>query len=239
MALPHAAIHHFRHNGYLKCRDLLPAETVTELKETILKDIAKEAEPAVRDKTDRVVRISQVLDRDPIFLKAASHSLLLDTLESLLGPQIELVKNRHNHATLNYTTPMGDSFHRDAVQWSRSLVSVILYLEETTTQNGCTQVIPGSHLLPGVDVLHRVENEVWVAESNLLAQAVPVPMPAGSALLIDGLVFHRIGPNQTSDTRMSMTLGYHSADELADTDDAKRILVRGKRNYRGNDTPPT
>ena len=70
MALPHAAIHHFRHNGYLKCRDLLPAETVTELKETILKDIAKEAEPAVRDKTDRVVRISQVLDRDPIFLKA-------------------------------------------------------------------------------------------------------------------------------------------------------------------------
>ncbi len=98
MALPHAEIHHFRHNGYLKCRDLLPAETVTELKETILKDIAKEAEPTVRDKTDRVVRISQVLDRDPIYLKAASHSPLLDTLESLLGPQIELVKNRHNHA---------------------------------------------------------------------------------------------------------------------------------------------
>ena len=236
MALTHAEIHHFRHNGYLKCPEMLPVAILSQLKETILHNIADEAEPAVRDKTGRVVRISQILDRDPIFLQAATHPPLLNTLESLLGPQIELVKNRHNHATLNYSTPMGDSFHRDAVQWSRSLVSVILYLEETTTQNGCTQVIPGSHLLPGVDVLHRVEKEEWVEQSNVLAQAVPVPMPAGSALIIDGLIFHRIGPNQTPNTRMSMTLGYHSADELADLEDPKRILVKGTRNYRGNDT---
>ena len=59
MALPHAAIHHFRHNGYLKCRDLLPAETVTELKETILKDIAEEIVAAsVREAVFRIVGIS-------------------------------------------------------------------------------------------------------------------------------------------------------------------------------------
>ena len=34
---------------------------------------------------------------------------------------------------------------------------------------------------------------------------------------------------------MSMTLGFHSADELADAKDPRRILVRGERNYRGND----
>ena len=237
MSLTSAAIHHFRHNGYLKCPDVLPTETVAALKETILQDIADEIEPAVRDNSNRIVRISQILDRAPIFINAATHPTLLDTLESLLGPQIELVKNRHNHATLNYSSRTGDSFHRDAVQWSRSLVSVILYLEATTTENGCTQVIPGTHLLPGVDVLHQVEKEQWVAASNLLSQAVPVPMSAGSALFIDGLIFHRIGNNQTANTRMSMTLGYHSADELTNTDDPKRILVRGARNYRGNDNP--
>ncbi|HIG53927.1 MAG TPA: hypothetical protein EYG11_21320 [Candidatus Latescibacteria bacterium] len=235
MSLTPAEIHHFRHNGYLKCPEILPAAMVNELKETILQDIADETAPVVRDKTGRISRISQVLDRAPIFLQAATQAVLLDALESLLGPQIDLVKNRHNHATLNCQVPTGDTFHRDAVQWSRSLISVVLYLEQTTTQNGCTQVVPGSHLLPGLEVLHKVEKEQWVADSNLLSQAVPVPMPAGGALLIDGLIFHRIGLNQTPNTRMSMTLGYHSTDELNILDDPKRILVCGTRNYRGND----
>ena len=239
MRLTQPEIHHFRHNGYLKCPEILPSSTVNELKETILQDIADESAPVVHDKTGRITRISHILDRAPIFLQAATQAALLDALESLLGPQIELVKNRHNHATLNYRVPTSDTFHRDAVQWSRSLISVVLYLEETNTQNGCTQVVPGSHLLPGLDVLHKVEKEQWVANSNLLSQAVPVPMPAGSALFIDGLIFHRIGPNKTADTRMSMTLGYHSADELTNLNDPKRILVRGTRNYRGNDLRST
>ena len=61
-------------------------------------------------------------------------------------------------------------------------------------------------------------------------------MSAGNILLMDGLVFHRIGPNHTKNTRMSMTLGYHSADELVESQDVKRlVIVRGKYTYRGND----
>ena len=44
-----------------------------------------------------------------------------------------------------------------------------------------------------------------------------------------------IGQNRTDSTRMSMTLGYHSVDELSDVENPKRILVRGKRPYDGND----
>ena len=87
-----------------------------------------------------------------------------------------------------------------------------------------------------MNLLHKVEEEQWVAASNLLSQAVPVPMSAGDILLMDGLVFHRIGPNHTKNTRMSMTLGYHSADELVESQDVKRIvIVCGKHTYRGND----
>ena len=228
-------IRHFRHCGYLMRPGALPPALVAELKETILADMAAGAEPVVRDENGRVVRLSQVLDRAPVFHQAAPHPPLLNILESLLGPCIEVVKNRHNHATLNLATEQGDTYHRDAVQWSRSLISVILYLEATDLDNGCTKIVPSSHLLPYLDTLHRVEEEQWVAGSGLLSQSVPVPMPAGSALLIDGLIFHRIGPNQTSNTRMSMTFGYHSADELCAIDDSKRLLVRGERVYRGND----
>ena len=231
-------IRHFRHCGYLKRPDALPPALVAELKETILADMAAGAEPVVRDENGSVVRLSQVLDRAPVFHQAATHPPLLNILESLLGPCIEVVKNRHNHATLNLATDTRDTYHRDAVQWSRSLLSAILYLEDTNLENGCTQIVPGSHLLPGLDLLHKVEEEQWVAESNLLSQAIPVPMSAGDILLMDGLVFHRIGPNYTQNTRMSMTLGYHSADELRPEEDPTRIIVSGTRTYRGNDRKP-
>ena len=34
---------------------------------------------------------------------------------------------------------------------------------------------------------------------------------------------------------MSITLGYHSVDELLDVENEKRVLVRGERVYGGND----
>ena len=112
---------------------------------------------------------------------------------------------------------------------------MIFYLEETTLENGCTPVIPGTHLLPGVEVLHRLDRERWVEKSGVIGQAVPVPMPAGGLLAIDSLIFHRTGTNRTGGSRMSMTIGYHSVDELAGVEDPKRWLVRGDRVYMGND----
>ena len=54
-------------------------------------------------------------------------------------------------------------------------------------------------------------------------------------LAIDSLIFHRIGENVTNQSRMSMTVGYHSVDELLDDVQPKRLLVQGERIYMGND----
>jgi ectoine hydroxylase-related dioxygenase (phytanoyl-CoA dioxygenase family) len=40
--------------------------------------------------------------------------------------------------------------HRDVKQWSRTIFTVIFYLEETNLDNGCTQIVPGTHHLPGI-----------------------------------------------------------------------------------------
>jgi phytanoyl-CoA hydroxylase len=60
-------------------------------------------------------------------------------------------------------------------------------------------------------------------------------MPAGGMLLIDSMLVHRAGQNTTQGTRTSMTIGYHSVDEISDVRDPKRILVRGVEAYGGND----
>ncbi len=225
----------FRHNGFLKMPGRLSTETVERVRAAILQDMEREAEPVVRDADGKVVRLSQVLDRDPLFLEVASSDVVLHLLQSLLGPNIEVVRNRHNHATLNLASRNSDYLHRDVRQWSRPLVTVIFYLEETTIENGCTVMIPGSHLLPGLPVLHGIEKQDWVEKSGIVDQGVPVPMPAGGMVVIDSLIFHRIGTNHTDGSRMSVTFGYRSVDELAGVEDPKALLIRGERVYSGND----
>ena len=227
-------VHLFRHNGFLKLPGCLSNDLVLQLRETILKDVDGAVAPVVRNGDGRVVRLSRLLDRDPIFREVASSYVVLTPLSDLLGPNIEVALNRHNHATLNLAGK-SDAFHRDVIQWTRGMVTVIFYLEETTLDNGCTMVVPGTQLQPSLTRLHNVQQEEWVKTSHILDQALPVPMPAGGMLAIDSLIFHRIGNNCTDRSRMSMTVGYHSVDELLGSDVQKRWLVLGERVYLGND----
>lgn len=234
-ALTADQIRHFRHTGYLKLPATLPEDQVSRLKAQILADVEAAVEPVVRDRGNRVVRLSRLLDRDRIFRDVATDDQVVTPLSGLLGPHIEMIRNRHNHATLRPASGNTDHFHRDVLQWSRSIVTVIFYLETTTVDNGCTQLIPGTHLLPGVEILHGIDQMDWIAASELTGQAIPVPMPAGGMLAIDSLVLHRAGTNTTDETRMSMTIGYRSVDELASVEDPVNELIKGERHYGGND----
>ncbi len=71
----------------------------------------------------------------------------------------------------------------------------------------------------------------------LLGQKLSIPMQEGGILLFDSLLFHAVGENRTTGTRLSLTFAYHSVDELMDRKrkGAHRVLVRGERLYRGND----
>lgn len=226
----------FRHTGYIKVEEKVPAEMVTRLRAAILRNVSEQIKPYTRDARGRIVRISNLTAREPIFLELMRSPQVLDPLESLLGPNIELRRNRHNHATLTLSDSSAPRLHRDVLQWSRSLVSVIVYLEETTVGNGCTHLIPGSHLLPFVGTPNN--GGTWMDEhgmfADLLSQAVPVPMPEGGILIFDGLAFHSVGVNREGGTRMAITAGYHSTDELGPAD-ANCLLVRGERIYKGND----
>ena len=235
MHLTHEQVRLFRHNGFLKLTDRLPEEVVTRLKAAAWKDLREAVAPVVRDKEGRVVRLSNILDRDPVFREAATHPTVLDPMESLLGPNIEIVQNRHNHIQLRPPGANPDHLHRDVLQWSRGIVTAIFYLEESTVEKGCTQVVPGTHLLPACGDAHNVDGVEWVQQAGVLDQAVLAPMPAGGMLAIDSLIFHGATPNRSDETRMSLTLGYHSVDELSEGSDDKTLLARGRRVYKGND----
>lgn len=218
----------FRLTGYVKLPGMLDAETVQALNDAIQHDIEHAVEPVVRNTSGRIVRLSNILDRAPIFRTAVTSPRVLDPLEDLLGPNIELLRNRHNHATLRLPDPRAEELHRDVAQWSRPIVTVLFYLEESTCEKGATQLVPGSHLLPWA----RDRDDV--ARAGLADQVVRVELPAGGLLAIDSLLWHGVGHNRTQQTRTSLTIGYHSADDLAAVEDPQRLLVRGVRTYAGH-----
>src|SRR5947209_1500254 len=156
MSLPAEQVRFFRHNGFLKLPAPLPGTLLRELREAVSRDISDEVAPVVRDRHGRLVRISDIWGRGSPFREALTCAQVLDPLEALLGPNIELITNRHNHACLRLAEDGTAYLHRDILQWSRSIVTVLFYLEDTTLENGCTRVVPGTHLLlsgrPGTNV---------------------------------------------------------------------------------------
>ncbi len=232
MALTPQEVQLFRHNGFVKLPTQLDDGLVAELKAAALKDIGDGVEPVARNKDGRVIRISDLWGRGGVFRETIVCDEILNPLESILGPNIDFVCNRHNHVYLRDRDSTASlQLHRDVRHWSRTIVTVLVYLEETNLENGCTHVVPGSHVLP--DFVNLNDGEL--VHQIALGQVVPVPMNAGGLLAIDSMMIHSAGTNKTDGTRMSMTLGYHTVDELS-LENPKRILVRGEQVYRGNDT---
>ena len=230
-------IRFFRHSGYLRLPETIPLSTVQTVRALVSSHMGCQVQPYIADETGCVIRLSELYQRDPIFAEIFKSPVVLDPLESLLGPNIELVLNRHNHATINRPRLAARRLHRDVLQWTRDIITVVLYLENSTIENGCTRVIPGSQYLPFVGTPNN--GGTWMDEysvyESLIDQALPVPMPAGGLLVLDSLMFHACGSNHSQEDRMAVTMGFHSVDELLD-DPAPphRILVRGERLYRGN-----
>ncbi len=238
--LSHEQARFYRDQGYYKVGGAFDKTQTAEMRELIEREAANESanvEPRNPNK-----KLYGLYDRNPELMKRViGNQALVGALITLLGPNVVFVKNRHNHATINNRQgEPAEGMHRDILQPSRGLMTAVVYLQNSTVDNGATRVIPGSHNLPYVGTPQLDGGGTWLAEHEEFAgledQAVPVPMNEGDVLLFNGTLFHGVGHNSTGETRMSMTLGFRSVDELdAVPDRARQIIVSGEHIYRGND----
>ena len=226
----------FRHNGFIRIPGRIPEDEVAALKAAAWDNIKNHREPLSRGAGDEVVRVSNVLEREQIFWDTATHLRVLGPMVDLMGPNIEMMRQKHNHVQLvTKAANAGAYYHRDCLTWTKGSISAIYYLEESTVAKGCTKVIPGSHNLPWIDATGGVHKDQDTADAwGVMDQEVLVEMPVGGILLTDNLLLHSIGINTTDMTRMSMTIGYSTPDEFATLDDPNRWLIHGERRKEGN-----
>ena len=139
---------------------------------------------------------------------------ILDAVEDVLGPDLLcwgaqfFAKNAHD--------PSYVSWHQDGTYWGLSSPDVVtawVALTPSVPQNGCMQVVPGTHL-------RQVEHVDTFADSNLLSRGqeirvdvrdgdkVPVILQPGQMSLHHVLLFHGSEPNTSDDRRIGFAIRY-------------------------------
>jgi phytanoyl-CoA hydroxylase len=94
-------------------------------------------------------------------------------------------------------------WHRDRTDaLPGSAINLSLYLDDSTTDNGCIEVVPGSHLL---------SDEADVEGARKAGPRVPVPAEAGDVAVHDVRLVHGSGPNPSSVLRRSIIVEFAKA----------------------------
>ncbi len=146
-----------------------------------------------------VVRAPLAFDEQ--FLAAATHDDVLAIAERMTGGYVLLTQQNGNLNTSGDQHSQS-AFHRDLPYQhftsSRPLaLNALLCLDDFTAETGATAVLPGSHRVPAFP------SDDYVARNE-----VPVTAPAGSYLIMDGMLYHRAGRNVSGRPRRALNHVY-------------------------------
>jgi non-heme Fe2+,alpha-ketoglutarate-dependent halogenase len=176
----------------------------------------------------------------PWVSKLVSHPTILEKVSAIIGPNIMVWVSEFNGKAPN--SPNFFSWHQDFFYWRHQyyhdlknipLVTVWLSLFDTYVENGCMQVIPGSHL----QLLQHFEKP---NQHNLLTRsqeikdkvdvdkAIPVELKAGEFSIHHPLIHHASGPNRSSQHRVGLVIRYLSPEISPPIRPAYAWLVSGE-----------
>lgn len=220
----------FDRQGYLVLEDVLTPREVARLR-AALDEVLRSARGlrhstrkflVVRDRQGKYL-VSRV--RDPIarhrrFHDLVFHPRILDVVENLIGPNIQLQQTR---LVLKPRTPEAFfDWHQDFPAFPHTnfdLVVVSVYLDDSTPENGCLRVIPGSHRLG--PLLHRFTFEgarrTMIADRRLVADRSrwrELPVRAGGIQVHSANLLHSSRANMTDRPRRAVLLWYRAADNV-------------------------
>ena len=219
----------YRRDGYVVVRKLIGPKLVAASVEAIAglasgqipqhsTEIAFEpgVDPAKlppQEREDHIRKFAWYVEDSPALHAAAMSQRLHWTLDQLLGQGRVLFQDM----ALIKPPRIGGAkpWHQDASYFRVSdpnlIVGVWIALDRATRENGCMEVIPGSHLdgpavhLPEVDV-----NQCTIRPDQLrLRDRIAIEMEPGDALIFHALLHHYTAPNRSAFRRRAIQFHYH------------------------------
>jgi phytanoyl-CoA hydroxylase len=166
-------------------------------------------------------RLKQAFTRDFVFTEWLTQPSLLKRLKQLLGAQVVCPLAHHNCIMTKEPRFSSDTgWHQDIRYWSfqqPDLISVWLALGPERAENGCLQVIPGSHReqysrdsFDG-DLFFR--NDL-PANAPVLEKRVLVELDPGDVLFFHARTLHAATRNFSDRTKYSVVFTFRSEENL-------------------------
>jgi hypothetical protein len=156
---------------------------------------------------------------DTLYGMFARCESMVNSAEKLLGGEVY-----HYHSKMIMKDPkVGGAWtwHQDYGYWYHNYVlfpllcSAAIAVDPATRENGCLQVVPGSHLLGRID--HVLSGDQAGADKERVGEIlkrmdlVYVEMEPGDTLFFDCNLLHRSDQNRSEKPRWSMICAYNAA----------------------------
>jgi hypothetical protein len=212
----------YERDGFVLIRSLFDTEEIALLRGAIETDPQLHA--SLYDRNDASGKATRMATwnhpGDSVYGLAARSHRVVDTMEEMLGGEVY-----HYHSKLTAKEPRDGGaweWHQDYGYWYHNgcvfpyMASVMVALDKTTRENGCLQVIRGSHhagrvehgVLPGQQVgadPRRVEEMLKSLE------LVYAEMEPGDGLFFHANVMHRSDQNRSENRRWTVLFCYNAA----------------------------
>jgi ectoine hydroxylase-related dioxygenase (phytanoyl-CoA dioxygenase family) len=206
-------------DGYTVLADVFSNEEVARLREEI--DAIYDALPSERSRSDRDQFRYELLNRSGACQAAIAHPRILEVVEPLLGDDCHVIANT---AWRNPPDFKGGPWHCDAgphiprpegVPWDDRIpypvfaVAAHLMLQDCTSADGPTAVVPGSHRSGRLAPYDRLFDETLEFEGR---SSVEIEADAGDVVLFVSDVWHRGLPARDGRGRYFVQVHYGRRD---------------------------
>jgi hypothetical protein len=214
-------IEQFNRDGYLLIEDLFDAEEMELLLgiASVDQQMAQQAYERLDSNSGRSkLWITDSLGED-IYSAFVRCRRIVDPMEQLLGGEVY-----HYHHKMMLKEPLlggAWEWHQDYGYWYLNgclfpeMASCLIAIDRATRENGCLQVIKGSHRMGRID--HGKAGEQKGADIERVNEAlkrlelVHCEMQPGTALFFHCNLLHRSDANQSSHPRWSLICCYNAA----------------------------
>lgn len=209
-------------DGYVTVRCLFDAEEIVLLRRAIETDPALQG--SLYDRKDTAGRATRMATwnhpGDSVYGLAARSHRVVDTMEDLLGGEVY-----HYHSKLTAKEPeVGGAWewHQDYGYWYHNgcvfplMASVMVALDASNRENGCLQVVRGSHLVGRIEhgVLPGDQVGADPRRVDEILKRLPVDfaeLEPGDGLFFHSNVLHRSDQNRSSRRRWTVLMCYNAA----------------------------
>jgi len=229
----------FDEDGYLVIDDVFSDQEVARLREATEDAAVVEAQNE-KGFAEKTVHLLAITTYHPAFMELAKHPAIVDRIRPLIGEDIQL-----EHSKLATKPPAKGKgpfhWHQDFAFFphtNTSLVAVMVMLDDATPENGCMQIVKGSHkwgllnhMLDGQFTAACQEEDRWQDRDRI----VDIKPKAGGISIHHCLSLHGSEPNLSGKPRRGLVFQYRADDAYQLADNVFKdtgILVSGKRRER-------